>query len=249
MIFILDRVKLAALGATAISFLVATPALALDLAPRASAQSDAVKSALNELEAPDHELTPLEQFLGVLDVLEAQVTDLEQGLNALKGLDSDALDQRAEYLSFLSEVGSYLIALRLDAEVESVDIKFLAEDLKLWKEEVFDPEVQEILNFSLVFQARSVLKTAESRYLKIRSDVEKLMDLKILSDNKAELLLTEALLALTAADTALDKAEQLLEDGAGDSQIRKAVSLAIAKIKIAYKKFLDISYLVKTSLK
>ncbi len=249
MISILGRIKLATLGVAAVNLLVATPVLAWDLAPRASAQSDAVKSALDELESPDHELSPLEQFLGVLDVLDAQIVDLENSLVALRGLSSDQVSQRGEYLLFLEESASYLTALRLDTDAEEVDVKFLADDLKTWKEEIFDPEVQEILNFSLILQARSILRTAELRYLKIRSDVERLSDLKILTDNRAELLLTEARLLLTAADTFLDTAEELLAEGDQDAQLRKTVNAAIAKIKLAYKKFLDISYLVKSSLK
>ncbi len=249
MISILGRMKLVALGVAAVNFLVATPALAWELAPRASAQSDAVKSALDELESPDHELTPLEQFLGVLDVLGAQITDLEKSLIALKGLGSDQVAQRGEYLLFLEEAVSYLTALRLDTEVEEVDVKFLADDLRTWKEESFDPWVQEILDFSLVFQAEAVLRTAELRYLKIRSDVERLSDLKILTGNTADFLLTEARLLLTSADSLLDKAEALLEEGDEDGQSRKLVSAAIGKIKLAYRKFLDISYLVKGSLR
>ena len=249
MISILGRIKLATLGVAAVNLLVATPALAWDLAPRASAQSDAVKSALDGLESPDHELSPLEQFLGVLEVLDAQIVDLENSLVALKGLSSDQVSQRGEYLSFLDESASYLTALRLDTDAEEVDVKFLADDLLTWKEEIFDPEVQEILNFSLILQARSILRTAELRYLKIRSDVERLSDLKILTDNRAELLLTEARLLLTAADTFLDTAEELLAEGDQDAQLRKTVNAAITKIKLAYKKFLDISYLVKGSLR
>ncbi|MEK7654248.1 MAG: hypothetical protein AAB345_03115 [Patescibacteria group bacterium] len=255
MISILGRIKLArlgglaTLGVVAVGLLTATPALAWDLAPHASAQSDAVKSALDELESPDHELSPLEQFLGVLGVLDAQIVDLQKSLISLKGLNSDQTSQRGEYLLFLEESASYLTALRLDTEVEVADIKFLADDLRTWKEEIFDPQVQEILNFSLILQARSILRTAESRYLKIRSDIERLSDLKILTDNRANLLLTEARLLLTAADTLLNQAEELLEEGGQDAQLRKAVNAAIVKIKLAYRKFLDISYLVRSSIK
>ncbi len=249
MIFDKSKLILAAIPIAAIGFLgVAGPVFAAELIPTASAQSAAVQSAVDQLSDKASTLSARDKLKGVLEVLMTQIGDLQKSLASLKGLDDGQEGQRNQYLNFLNDASQFITALQIDAE--TADVKFLAGQLQDWREETFNPEVSRIVDFSLAFQVRSVLTIAEVRYLKIRSDVNRLMDLKILKDNKAQNLLADVQLLLTAAADLRSQAESLMTaDGGHDNEIRQLLGASIAKIKLAYKKFLEISQLVKEALK
>lgn len=249
MIFDKGNLRSAAILIAAVTFLGAVgPVFAAEIIPKAEAQSAAVQSAVDQLSDKASALSARDKLKGVLEVLMTQVEDLGNSLSSLKGLDEVQADQRDQYLSFLSDAAKYLTALQID--VQTADVKFIAEELQGWRAETFSPEAQNIVDFILVFQVKSVLKTAETRYLKIWSDVNRLMDLKILKDNKAQNLLADDRLLLTAAADLRSQTESLLTaDGDHNDEIRQLLSASIAKIKLAYKKFLEISQLVKDALR
>lgn len=249
MIFDKSKLKLAAIMLAAANFLGGvSPVLAMEIIPTASAQSEAVKTALETLDNQEIELSPRDQLRGVLGVLMAQIDDLKAGLLSIKGLNEAQLEKRGEHLDFLKDAAGFILALQIDAE--SADVKFIAEELQEWREEVFNPGVKNIVDFSLVFQVQSVLRIAEARYTKIHSDVGRLEDLKILKDRRARSLLNESRLLLTsAADLRNQAGELLLVGEEEDGQIRQLLNGAITRVRLAYKKFLEISQLVKESLK
>lgn len=249
MIFSQSKLRLAAITIVAANFLGGvSPVLAVELIPTASAQSEAVKSALETLDEQEVQLSPRDQLRGVLSVLMAQIDDLKTSLLSIKGLTEEQLEARVEHLDFLKDAAGFVLALQIDAE--SADVKFIAEELQEWREEFFNPGVKNIVDFSLVFQVQSVLKIAEARYAKIHSDVGRLEGLKILKDSRARSLLSESRLLLTAAADLREQAEDLLISGEEDSgDIRQLLNSAIAKVRLAYKKFLEISQLVKEALK
>lgn len=234
------KTKMAAAIVAAMTFLGA-------VAPAAFAQSEAVKDAVKTLEESE-ELSPKDTLLGVVSVLQLQIGEWERGLSLLKGLNNEQLEERLGFYNALEEMGEFLTAVELGAE--GGDIEALAAALEEWKAEVFDPQTEQIVNFLLVLQTKSVLRTAEARYLKIRSDVERLQELKILTGNKVPGLLKDALLLLTAARDLTEKAEAAYYDPESDSEeVRKLANGAISKIRLAYRKFIEISNLVYEALK
>ncbi len=229
-------------------FFGATPVFAVEVISTASAQSEAAKAVLDDLQDGAGKLSAREKLKGVLDVLMAQINDLQKSLSGLKVLNEDQAVQRDEYLGFLDDSANFITALQIDAETS--DVRFIAGQLQDWRESVFNQETPKIVDFLLTFQVKSVLKIAETRYLKIFSDVNRLIDLKILKDNKAQAVLSEAGLLLTGATELRNQAEVLLTaTGDHNDQIRRLLNDSIAKIKLAYKKFLEISQLVKEALK
>ncbi len=254
MIFDKSKLKFTRLGGlaatviAAISFLgVISPVFAAEIIPTASAQSEAAKATLGDLEDGANKLSAREKLKGILEVFMAQINDLQKSLSGLKVLDEDQSAQRDEYLNFLDDAAKYITALQIDAE--TADVKFIAGQLQGWRESFFNIEAPRIVDFLLTFQVKSVLKVAETRYLKIRSDVGRLMDLKILKDNKSQVLLAEARLLLTAAADLRDQAESLLTaEGDHDKEIRGLLNDSITKIKLAYKRFIEISAEVRKVL-
>lgn len=232
----LTKVKLAAVMIAAVSLLGAT-------APLALAQSEAVKSAVNSLESGEESLSPKETLLGVVAVLRLQLGELEKSLTSLRGLTNEQLEEREGFFVFLDEAEEFLVAVELGAETG--DVKLLAEELQDWRDEVLNPRAGQIVNFLLVFQTKAVLRVADSRYLKIRSDIERLEDLEIISGPKAQNLLKDSLLLLVSARGSVERAEANYYDSeAQGDKVRKLVGEALNKIKLAYKNFIEISRLV-----
>lgn len=242
-------IKLAAAMIAAVSlFGVVTPVFAAEVIPRAEAQSAAVRSTVDQLSDRASQLSGRAKLQGVIDVLTIQVSDLEKSLASLKGLNEQQVAARDEYISFLEDMSKFLTAVEIDAE--TADVKFLADQIRIWREETLGPRIPGIVNFVLVFQVRSVLNTAESRYLRIFADVGRLEDLKILKGSKARNLMGESLSLLTSAGELRNQAEAFLfKEGVPDSQLRQLLNDSIVRIKLAYKKFLDISLEVKGALK
>ena len=157
------KIRLAAATVAAITLLgAAAPALA---------QSEAVKEAVKDLEQSEI-LSPKETLLGVVSVLRLQIGELDKGLSVLRGLNNDQLEERADFYAFLEEAEEFLLAVELGAETG--DVKLLAEELQNWRDEILDPRSEQIINFILVFQTKAILRTADIRYLKIRSDIARL---------------------------------------------------------------------------
>lgn len=186
------------------------------------------------------------KLTSVLNLLISQAAELRKNLINLRDLNLDQEQIRKEYLDFLDETLDYYRGLEINPDGSNV--KSLAAELKE-KRDGFNPEFKKISDFVLVFQAKNVLKTASNRFVKINSDLSRLIDLKILDREKPEFLLNEAHLLLVGAGDLVDQAEELVSTTEAQSQIRDLISAALIKIKLAYKKFLEISNLLKEALK
>lgn len=234
MISKLRRIFLAAFIFSAVSF---TPAFA---------QSDALKSAYDEVVETAGKVSPKVSLQKVIEFLSAQVQDAKNSLALLRGLNEDQGRQRQALVRFLNEAELYLNNI----DLENTEVKIAVEELKDWREQAFNPQLKKVSEFLLVFQARGVLNTAETRALKIRADLERLSDLKIIKKDKPQNLLNEANLLLVSAEDLWGKAEKMLyAEDTEDSDIRETISGVAVKIRLAYKKFLEISQLVRDSLK
>ncbi|GEM_PF-3796246 len=192
----------------------------------------------------------------VIERLVNQAADLKKGLQGLKNISKEQELLRQEYLGFLEETLNYYQSLEVNPD--GSNIRFLAAELKEKRAGELGAEIKRISDFLLIFQTKSILKIAESRFLRIKNDLERLIDLKILKPEKAGFLLNEAHLLLVSANDLIEQAESAAQalgeprsDGSGREfeNPRSLLSEAIGEIKLAYKKFLEISNLLKEALK
>jgi hypothetical protein len=184
----------------------------------------------------------------VVAVLVAQADDLKRGLYGLKHLSPENEALKEDYIVFLDETLAYYQSLEINPD--GTNVKELAVDLKNRRKNVHNEKLREISDFLLVFQAKSVLGIAENRFVKIYSDLDRLIELKILAKDKSETLLNESHLLLVGASDLIDSAEGLLSTSTeARLEIRSLIAEAVIRIKSAYKKFLEISSLLKEALR
>lgn len=182
----------------------------------------------------------------IVALLVAQADDLKKGLTSLKNLSPEREALKEEHLDFLEEILDYYNSL----EITEANVKELATELIDRRESVHSEKLREISDFLLVFQAKSILGVAENRFVKIHSDLNRLIDLKILEEDKPRALLNNAHLLLVGAAELIGQSESLISTTTkARLEIRDLISEAVVKIKSAYKKFLEISSLLKESLK
>ncbi len=224
--------------------------------PRVFAQSEALKSALKEVSASVNSETGDLALKKIINFLSLQIDDLIKSLNAIKDLGVEQGVIRQDYLAFLNKSAEYLDAFVVNA---GSDIKASANEINNWRENIYNPRINKIVEFLLVAQTKSLLKTADARIFKIGSDLARLRDLKMLKNDRAQFLFNESNILLAVANDLNHQAELLLAtttvaelSSPADGQetgIQDLVFKALTKIQQAYKRFIEISGLAKSSIK
>ena len=175
-----------------------------------------------------------------MDTLQTNSVDLRKNLNGLKDLDSIDESRRLEFLNFLESADQYYEFL---AAGKNQDLKEIVLELKNWREKDYNARAKEMVDFLLIRQTKVILRVANARFLKVYNDVDRLVDLKIIQKDTVQVLLNEASVLLAAAN---DMTKHLAD---GEEDVRELISASLAKIKLAYKKFLEISALVQEELR
>src|SRR3989338_3793285 len=174
------------------------------ISPRVSAQSEALKSALKEVSASVNNESGDKALKKVINFLSLQIDDLTKSLNAIKGISVEQEAIRQDFLDFLNESAKYLDGLVVGS---GSDIKALANEINNWRENAYNQRVNKITEFLMVLQTKSLLKTADTRLVKIGSDLARLRDLKILKDDKAQFLFNESNILFVAAGDLTNQTE------------------------------------------
>ena len=216
------------------------------ISPRVSAQSEALKSALKEVSASVNNESGDKALKKVINFLSLQIDDLTKSLNAIKGISVEQEAIRQDFLDFLNESAKYLDGLVVGS---GSDIKALANEINNWRENAYNQRVNKITEFLMVLQTKSLLKTADTRLVKIGSDLARLRDLKILKDDKAQFLFNESNILLVAAGDLTNQAELQLSTTTiimdeRKPGVRDLVFKALTKIQQAYKRFIEISGII-----
>ena len=175
-----------------------------------------------------------------------QIDDLTKSLNAIKSISAEQEAIRQDFLDFLNESAKYLDGLVVGS---GSDIKALANEINNWRENAYNQRVNKITEFLMVLQTKSLLKTADTRLVKIGSDLARLRDLKILKDDKAQFLFNESNILLVAAGDLTNQAELQLSTTTiimdeRKPGVRDLVFKALTKIQQAYKRFIEISGII-----
>src|SRR3989344_5933246 len=193
--------------------------------------------------------------------------DLKNRLLVLKNLTDEQIKIKDALLKLLGENKNAYDELRprLESAVILNQIKQLAADFKNWRRSVYNPKVEKILSFSLVFQQKNTLNIAENRLKKIQSDLQRLED--------ASSLLRKAIQELNQAKNLNRQAEELVTKILAEEffqitpnldltnidnpdelklsnspSVKSLIEESLKHIKTAYRLFLDIGKIVREKL-
>lgn len=231
-------------------------------------QKPELKDALNEVvKIKDGDTETLENQKNALkkisELTALEIKDLQSQLGKLKDLGVDHIELKNR---FFSDLENYLANLEsfneeLNAGNLTLDsIKNLAAKLKTWRESVYDPATQNIATFLLIYRGQSILKITDDRYDKISSDIKKLASAKMVKTDALEILLNEAATDLKTAHAFNNEAKSILnkllevkeingEQNAEEkfqlSDVQEMVKKSLAKVRVVYQIFFEMSSLVK----
>jgi len=235
------------------------------------AQKPELKGALNEIvkikggniETPASQKDALKK---ILELTALEIKDLQSQLNKLKDLSADHVKLKNQFLldleNYLKNLESFNNELSADGAILD-PIQNLAAKLKSWRENVYNPAAQNIVTFLLIYREQTILKIADDRYDRISSDVKKLALAKLFETDELEILLNEAAANLKAAHALNDEAKIALtkllespeinnvqnsEEKPQLSDVQELVKKSLAKIKVVYQIFFEMSSLVKKLL-
>lgn len=198
---------------------------------------------VNAAAMPDPSMdSPIISLQWVIDTLHGQASDLRQALVNLYGLNDAQKQTRQAYLIFLDGVLSYYDSLKVDAD--GANVKEIAMEIRSRRQESYQLEIKKISDFVLVYQALHILDTAQKRFARIDSDLDRLVDLKILKNGKPDPVMYDARSSLKTAEGLMSQAESLLDNRTQNESLRLLLTNAIAKVRRAYKDFLAISSFV-----
>lgn len=189
-------------------------------------------------------------FKNILNLSAAELSDLTNKLIKVDNLDDGYLELRDQFLKDLGNQSNYYetIGGQLEGNINLVKIKQLAVQFKDWRNVVYHPILQKIVNFLLIFQGRDVLAIAQKRFNNIEADLKKVSDLEIIKNSPLNNWLDEADQHLQQA-TDLQKAASLVILKSTDSDIQKLVEDEFGNIKEAYNNFLQMSQWLKDASK
>jgi len=250
------------------------------LSQEAAAQSEAVRSAREEViatvdklaEIQEQDLTPEAKereeialkktaLQKIINLSAAETLDLKDKLASLTGVETQLISLQDQLLTKLEDYLAYFDDTNRALEIISrrEEIQNLAGDFKDWREVSYNQELKKAIDFILVFQNKSLLKTAQERLIKFASEVRKT---KLVRESYQPLL-NEAARNLREAREANNRALSLLGDYLEKSlagevltklnsipqtrepSLRELVETSLTKIKAAYKSLIDLADLAR----
>jgi hypothetical protein len=210
-----------------------------------------------------------------IDISIEEAKDLKTKLGDIKENEEQKADWVKKSIEKLDEIISYYQSQKKiieKNEFESIDdVKNLAQEVKEWRQENAKKPIAEIHEYFLLREQCSAIDTAETRYIKIKADIEKLERLKMNVEEAKKLLersygkIRESRDYLTIANNAFwnkvlteEKSvmKTLATDEKTDTSIEKEdtktqelVKDSLGKIKEAYQVYIEISNSVRKLLK
>lgn len=181
-----------------------------------------------------------------------EIKTLSQKVAAVKDLAVEYIELQNQLLKKLSGLAGSI--KEYDDRLQEIDsleaVKNLAAEFKDWRVANYDPVIQNALDFISVFQSQTFLRVAEARYERIANDLRRLRFSKIVKIETLEPLLNWAGQDLKEARAAFNQALVLLLETKPDKpSIGKLVESMVNDIKDAYKKFFEMSDLVRKMVK
>lgn len=154
-------------------------------------------------------------LLKIVELSLLETNNLKDKLNAIKTDNNEQEQIKNRLIETLEKNKAYIEQIKTNLENDLLleEIKDLTKNFKTWREDYYNDSVKKSLAFSLVFQEKSALKTADSRLEKIISDLRKLENAKLIKKEDTKKLLDASIKNLTNAHLLNNKAERSLISG------------------------------------
>ena len=185
-----------------------------------------------------------------------EVTKLTAKIDALPEFAEDSREKELRdgfKLSLESFTAYYTDKSEKFTELTTIDqIKSLAQEIKDYRDNTYNPQIQQIVNFLLLFYNEDVLKIANTRLDKISADIKKLEKLGYVKTGAFANELKLAAQTLSDARALLEEAKNAVlsppkpeEETTLEVQLpvepNKLVESSLNKVKSTYDTFLQIS--------
>ncbi len=160
--------------------------LILGMNQKVQAQTSILQKILEDLEElvkPEKNQISLKDqiqiFQKIIDLSLNEVKDLKIKILALENLDPSTTKFLEEKIFELNEVIKYYEDQKEEIEknkdeIDERSFKILVQEFKAWREKKYLPLIEEVSNFLLIHQIKTIEKIALNRYQKIKNDLEKL---------------------------------------------------------------------------
>lgn len=188
----------------------------------------------------------------IFELSQLELKTLTQKVSAVKELSVEYIELQNQLIKNLGEASADIheYADTLTELMALPDVKQFAADFKEWRETKYNVAIHNALDFISVFQAQTFLKIAEARFEKIATDLRRLRSSKIVKTETLEPLLSWAGQDLKEARAQYAQAVTLLLETKPDKpSVGVLVDALVANIKDAYKRFFEMSDLVRKMVK
>ncbi len=241
-----------------------------------TADTTSLEKSVNELltakDSTDSALSPEEELKHRKNIVVSasklaleEIDSFRKKINDLKPTEDYFKSQKDEFLKILDSLEIHYDSVIKNAEeITEVDkIKELAIIEKNYRETEYVIYSNKILQFILIFQTESLVKSAEIRYEKIGSDLGKLEKANLINANSYSKDMEEAQKSIAASRTWIEKAKTSLTPKEEEVSVqvmtlgKKATATptteelrtaSIINLKSAYENFIKISTSVKKTL-
>lgn len=207
-----------------------------------------------------------------------EVDNIKTKLEKLPEFEKDSKEKELRD-EFMEELNSYeiyykeqsksldlLVTESKDNETLNEDLKKAIVDLKNYRENIYNPRFQKMVEFLLLFYSADILQITQTRFDKISNDVKKLEKLNLIKSgyskssmenaleliNDAHALQTKAKDLILNSDTSNEKVddnvEGIITDNKPEPAPRELIETSLNKIKSAYDIFLQISKDIRKTL-
>lgn len=182
----------------------------------------------------------LEKVTSLQEDLEKRTFD-EGSIEA--ALQAHYLSQLEEYRTFYNDRLASIDTLQSLEEAQA-----LAAEIKKYRDTVYTPGVEKIIQFALVFYTEDVINIANERLASISNDIKELTRIGLLKEGSFQDTLTATASLLDEASRLKSEARRLIiaqEDNASPKQL---LETSLGNVKTAYTTFLDISRAIREAL-
>lgn len=152
-------------------------------------------------------------FTLALTLATEKVTELTENLeNREFDEGSRENELKNSFLESLSEYGTYYSTTLTEVETLTTlqDIQTLAQEVKDYRDTVYSPEVENIVQFILVFYSEDLINIASERFVKISEDIETLESLGLIERDKFDNQLSDVDSLLEEADILRGEAKDMI---------------------------------------
>lgn len=236
--------------------------------------SSGLKSASEQINASSDSLvnlkdsgasSPIDEFAArkkvvadALNLANKEIIDLRTNLNELPEFSEDSREAEllSQYASALHEYLKYYSKKtnELEAVKEVDEIKQLAKEIIDFRTNIYNPMIDEIADFNLLFYTADTIGTASIRLTKINTDIKRLEKLNFIKPGLFKAKLDKSSETLRDATLSFMRAQSLILSPAdavtvkSEVKARELLETSLGSVKETYEIFLQVSKDVRKAL-